>query len=374
MFHTRVRRIGALLAALLLTAGIFRIPLPARAAGGTLITPYLALNEWGAADSSWGRPKDLELMSGWQLGRSSTFTVFVMNGSAAYCIEPGVSLGASTAVDRIARDDYWNGYPESLNETIPPDVTKFLLGQVMLQGYDGPIEVQQTADGSGYYIPADFDRSILSKWYATQILIWETIVGERDADFSHVAPPSGRNAVREVLNPSCPSLSRIGSEYDSIVTAVKTALVNPAIPSFMNRKEAEAQVVDLAKNGSQYTASLTDANGVLDGFAFTASDPAVTAVKSGNVLKITSSRAIPGGVTVAASRTITTPQFVVWTDRAASYGEPPQAVITLTGEQVTDTLKGYVKAKSAPLPYDPVGILLQKKDAQSQDDVRPVAL
>nr|MBQ6241767.1 thioester domain-containing protein [Lachnospiraceae bacterium] len=374
MFHKRVRRSGALLTALLLTAGILAGVLSARAAGGTLTTPYLASNEWGAVDTSWARPNDLDLMSGWHLGRSEAFSVFLMNGSAAYCIEPGIALGASTAVDAVSRDDYWNDYPETLNETIPPDVTKFLLGQVMLQGYAGTIPVQQTADGTGWYIPADFDRNTLSRWYATQILIWETIVGERNAAFDHVAPPAGKNAVKEVLNPACPSLGTISSYYNSIVTAVKNALVNPAIPSFMNRKEANAQTVELTKNGAQYTASLTDANGVLGAFTFNTADPAVTVTKTGNVLKITSARAIPDGVLITASRTVTTPQFVVWTDRAASYGEPPQAVITLTGQQVTDTLKGYVKAHSAPLPYDPVGILLQKKDAQSQDDVRPVAL
>ncbi|MBO4838524.1 MAG: thioester domain-containing protein [Lachnospiraceae bacterium] len=374
MFHTRVRRAGALLAALLLAAGILGGALSVRAAEGTLITPYLASNEWGAIDTGWARPKDLDLMSGWQLGKSNAFTVFVTNGSAAYCIEPGVSLGASTAVNSLTRDEYWNGYPESLNETIPPDVTKFLLGQVMLQGYNGAVSTQPTADGTGWFIPADFDRDVLSKWYATQILIWETIVGERDADFSHVAPPAGKNAVKEVLNPACPSLGTINSYYNSIVTAVKNALVNPAIPSFMNRKESNAQTVELAKNGAQYTASLTDTNGVLEAFSFSTSDPVVTVAKTGSVLKITASRAIPEGVLITASRTITTPQFIVWTDRAASYGEPPQAVITLTGQQVTDTLKGYVKAGSASLPYDPVGILLQKKDAQSQDDVRPVAL
>ena len=373
MFHKRVRRICVLLTILLLTAGIPGSVLTARAAGGTLITPYLASNEWGAADGTWARPRDLDLMSGWQIGKSSTFSVFVMNGSAAYCIEPGVSLGSSTAVNSVTRDTYWNGYPESLNETIPPDVTKYLLGQILQQGFNGPIAVQQTADGSGYFIPSDFDRDALSRWYATQILVWETIVGERTADFSHVTPPAGKDAVREVLNPSCASLGTISSYYGSIEAAVKNALVNPAVPSFMSGKENGAPTVELTKEGARYTASLTDANAVLSLFDFSAGDPAVTVSKSGSVLKITASRAIPEGVKITASRTITTPQFLVWTDKTASYGEPPQAVITLTGEQVTDTLKAYLNVDSAPVPYDPVGILLQKKDAQSQDDVRPVA-
>ena len=374
MFYKRVRRLCALLAVLLLTAGTGGMMRSVRAAGGTLITPYLASNEWGAADSSWARPRDLALMSGWQIGKSGTFSVFVMNGSAAYCIEPGVSLGASTVVNSIARDAYWNDYPESLNETIPPEVTKFLLGQVLIQGYNGAIAVQPTADGSGYFIPADFDRDALSRWYATQILIWETIVGERNADFTHVTPPSGKDAVKGVLNPACPSLNTINAYYAGIADAVKNALVNPAIPSFMKRSESLAPTEELVRNGAQYTASLTDTRGVLGGFSVSVSDPAVTTVKNGSVLKVTASRAIPEGALITAERTITTPQFVVWTDRTASYGEPPQAVITLTGQQVTDTLKGFVRVKSDPLPYDPVGLLLQKKDARSQDDVRPVAL
>lgn len=61
------------------------------------------------------------------------------------------------------------------------------------------------------------DANCIAHAYATQILIWETIVGERDASFNHVST-GGYNAVLECVSSAHPLRSKILSYYNSMVT------------------------------------------------------------------------------------------------------------------------------------------------------------
>lgn len=56
---------------------------------------------------------------------------------------------------------------------------------------------------------------------ATQLLVWETVIGERDADFNHVST-GGKDAVKSVIGPNHPLKSKIDSYYNSIVSSVQS--------------------------------------------------------------------------------------------------------------------------------------------------------
>lgn len=67
---------------------------------------------------------------------------------------------------------------------------------------------------------------------ATQLLIWETLVGERDSRFGKVnAASSGRNNVLDTISASHPIRSSIESHYNRIVSSVQS---HAARPSFMS--------------------------------------------------------------------------------------------------------------------------------------------
>ena len=64
---------------------------------------------------------------------------------------------------------------------------------------------------------------IRDRAYATQLLIWETVIGERDANFNHVAA-SGCSNVKDVINAKHPLRNKIFSYYNSMVPVSYTHL------------------------------------------------------------------------------------------------------------------------------------------------------
>ena len=108
--------------------------------------------------------------------------------------------------------------------------------------------------------------------YKRQILIWETIVGERDADFNHVnAHGMGYAEVLDTVSSNHPLRSKVISAYNGIVSAVQN---HDVIPSFMSRSRGSAPTYELEWNGSSYVLELRDTNGVLSNFSI--SSPTVS--------------------------------------------------------------------------------------------------
>ena len=66
------------------------------------------------------------------------------------------------------------------------------------------------------------DASKIAGYIATQLLVWETVVGERDSQFNHVdANAQGKNNVAEYVSADHPLYSEIFSQYSAIESAVK---------------------------------------------------------------------------------------------------------------------------------------------------------
>ncbi len=226
----------------------------------------------------WDRD-NLQFMNGWYMDAYDMFATFAVgsyDGKVAYCIEPGTPI--DNAHTFTAKDEtFWDNYPSSLNKTIDADTIKSLIGRILQYGYTGNIDPTWVSQNS-----AAADK--LAHVYATQLLIWETIVGERDEQFAHVST-GGKNPVLDFIKPGHPLRSRIMDKYNSMVTSVQN---HSKVPSFMAKSQGKAPTIELEWDGSQYTASLTDTNKVLGNYTFTSDYSAMKFTTSGNVLTITS--------------------------------------------------------------------------------------
>lgn len=100
-------------------------------------------------------------------------------------------------------------------------------------------------------------------------MIWETVVGERDADFNKVGT-GGKSAIVEQISTNHPLYSQIMSYYNSIAASVQR---HSKVPSFLAKSAGKAQNIELEWNGEAYTATLTDTNGVLSDYTFSQSRP-----------------------------------------------------------------------------------------------------
>lgn len=194
---------------------------------------------------TWGHP-NLRYMNGWHSGESKYTTIRAMHsydGNICYCIEPGVQQ--DTGDTYTSKDEtFWDNLPSDINSTISPYDMKLVIGRIMQYGYTGPISTSWRSQN-----PAD--AATLAEAMATQVLIWETVVGERDEDFDYVSPGS-YDAVKGVISTAHPLYDLFCDYYDSIEASVQS---HSAIPSFMSKNPNRAQSVELEWDGSGYTAS-----------------------------------------------------------------------------------------------------------------------
>ena len=130
--------------------------------------------------SGWGHPA-LELMNGWSTFDTDYVTVKALGdyeGNSCYCIEPGVPLYTGDSLSKEA-EDFWDNYPTKYNKSIVPDDIKIFIGRIMQYGYTGKNSVDWISTNSS---GADDCANHL----ATQLLIWETVIGERDENFNKI--------------------------------------------------------------------------------------------------------------------------------------------------------------------------------------------
>ena len=242
---------------------------------------------------TWGHD-ELHYMNGWTSGEATWMTTLhtigSFDGPACYCIEPGVPRLLEKTYTRYG-EDYWKNYPSDYNSTIDADTIKTLLGRIMQYGYQGDLSLDWRSQNE-----ADADK--MAHMMATQVLVWETVVGERDSNFNHVDPGSA-DAVKSVYRTSHPLYSRFSAYYDSIEASVQSHTV---IPSFMSKTPNKAQTVELKWDGSQYTATLTDGNHVVSNYTFTSSLADITFTTNGDTLTITAKTAPAEPVTISASK------------------------------------------------------------------------
>ena len=310
---------------------------PAFAASETCTTYSIGFPRDGDANQvysneAWGHPA-MTYMNGWYANDVDMMTIHCMNGydgQVVYCIEPAIHREMGETMSGFG-EDFWDNYPSNLNNTIQPDDIKLLLGRILQYGYHGNLSTSWRSQNA-----ADADK--MAHVYATQILVWETIVGERDADFNHVSTGSYA-AVKDVVRPGHPLRSQIYAYYDSIVASVKSHTV---MPSFMTKSSGKAQEIELEWNGSEYTATLTDTNNVLSKYSFTSNVTGMNFTVNGNKLTITAKTAPTDTVTITATKSQTRSGVITWSDGKHQGGH--QDTVTYSAS-VSDPVKAFLKVK-----------------------------
>ena len=282
----------------------------------------------------WGH-NSLSFMNGWSTATSRFTTIRAMGsyeGNICYCIEPGVPQQTGNTFTKKG-EDFWDEYPSSYNSTISPDDIKLFIGRIFQYGYTGTISTSWRSQNEG--------GDKLAHAVATQLLIWETVVGERDADFNKVGT-GGKSAIVEQISTNHPLYSQIMSYYNSIAASVQR---HSKVPSFLAKSAGKAQNIELEWNGEAYTATLTDTNGVLSDYVFSANASDIRFSVSGNMLTITADDAPGDTVTITAEKKNSQRRGVItWTDGV--YGPNGKLQDTVTYAQtVNDPVKGYLNIK-----------------------------
>ena len=284
-------------------------------------------------DGVWGH-SNLTLKNGWHTG-SSTHTnlkaIGSYSGNIAYCIEPGVSLSSGQSMNKYD-ENYFNNI--TANGVISGDEIRLFIGRILQYGYRGTISTSWRSQNESA-------ANSIAHAYATQLLIWETVVGERDANFNHKAA-SGCSNVKDVINAKHPLRSKIMNYYNSMVSSVQNHTV---VPSFCTKSSGSAKVNELEWNGSKYVATLTDSNGVLSNYDFKASINGVTFSTSGNKLTVSMDKAPSKEFTITASKKNGVRRgVVVWSEGKHGQNSSVQDVVTYA-QEVSDPVSGYVKMK-----------------------------
>ena len=330
------RTVSLLLAMLMCVTTLFGMGTTAFAAEETDEVYLISYPRDGDANygGEWGHDS-LSFMNGWSTATSRFTTIRAMGsyeGNICYCIEPGVPQQTGNTFTKKG-EDFWDEYPSSYNSTISPDDIKLFIGRIFQYGYTGTISTSWRSQNEG--------GDKLAHAVATQLLIWETVVGERDADFNKVST-GGKSAIVEQISTNHPLYSRIMGYYNSIAASVQR---HSKVPSFLAKSAGKAQNIELEWNGEAYTATLADTNGVLSDYVFSANASGIRFSVSGNTLTITADDAPSDTVTITAEKKNSQRRGVItWTDGV--YGPNGKLQDTVTYAQtVNDPVKGYLNIK-----------------------------
>ena len=286
--------------------------------------------------SGWGH-EALQYMNGWNTGGATDKLMLRAIGSytgqICYCIEPGT--GQHTGDTFTQKDEsFWNNFPPEYNKTIDSDSIKLFIGRIIQYGYTGNVSTEwRTQNPEG--------ANNLAHAIATQLLIWETIVGERNYDFHHV-DTGNCNRVTEFIRANNPIRSQIMEHYARIEKSVQN---HSKVPSFFARSTSKAQTVEMSWDGKQYISVLHDSNDVLSEYSFKADNPDVSLQVNGNVLTVTSQTAPENVITVTAEKKNSSRKgLITWTDGIYVPGKGSQDMVTYT-QSVNDPVKGYLNLK-----------------------------
>ncbi|MDR0863112.1 MAG: thioester domain-containing protein [Oscillospiraceae bacterium] len=256
--------------------------------------------------TGWGHSA-MTFANGWHSAASTHTTAKGFGSYSAptvYCIEPGVPLNSGDTLNQKG-EDFWDEYPENLNATLEAYQIKQFIGRIFVYGYTGNNNLNWNSTN-----PTHADQ--IANMLATQFLVWETVVGDRDSNFNWVAAPSGTSNIIAMLASNHPLRSEILAHYDRIVASVKNHVSRP---SFLAGNLAGASTYDLAWDGSKYSVTLTDTNNLLGNFTFSSTTPGVSFSVSGNKLTISTTTPPTGTIDITANKSGNVRKTtVVWTD------------------------------------------------------------
>lgn len=269
------------------------------AASGNIFTANFPRAAWltGLSDReknkvkmNWSVPDGvLNLMNGWKKSSQSSYTGTTLHaiggfgGRIAYCIEPDITISSSESgqpgYDSHQESSYF-GEGGKLS-----DSQKVLISRIIDNGYRGRMPTSKTESEAA---------DAVCHAIATQLLIWEVVVGERDGQFEFVPERSRHDKVIQTIRETHPYRDKIMGYYDKIEKAVKT---RSKLPEFTGSAV-------LKWNGTRYEARLTDKNNVISSYnvSATSGNGIGTEVVGNELIVWTANRQQPSPITIKAEK------------------------------------------------------------------------
>ena len=287
------------------------------------------------------------LMNGWHYqaaSRQMIYTYYEGSGApvqAVYCIAPTNGRKTGDVLSEFG-DAYISN--TSWNSTVSGETVRLLLSHVLAFGYCG--QIAEIDSRQGNLVMTEEVLKTFDEALATQILVWEVIVGERNADFSKHSP-GGSDPVLSIVKSGMPGYAEYFlPKYNAVADQVSRML---RVPSFLNENQGGAARVKLEWDGSRYSTVLTDENNALDGWHF--SGTGLDFSVSGNRLSISAaSLSNADDILITASRSMSGRSMTILTDTAdysLSAVQPTAGPGTLVTSERTAYLKAYGDPKGA---------------------------
>ena len=181
---------------------------------------------------------------------------------AVYCIEPGKHVLSGDMYNENAAEDYLN---KVKNKTLSTEEIQAVLRRTFLYAYTGKLDTAES----------------YMKYTATQLLVWEVIVGQRDLDFKRVS--NGYTSVVKMLSNfkddyAGQKVSEYYYDYEAKIQKDKKSVSFAKV----SKESAKDSAV---KAGADGTYTFTDKNKQLENFDASISNGTVVS-KSGNSLKV----------------------------------------------------------------------------------------
>ena len=309
-------------------------------------TSQLTFKQYDYSSSTTPSTRNLTILADSSLGSGSAlYHVKYVNGAVAYCIQPGVRSDDSGNYVQ-GSSGCWYNLPASVQSGI---------ALALACGYpSAEYGIAYGDSNSGDIVNAE-------KWAATQAIIWDLICEYRSPyDYRSWGSSPFYNCVDTSRYPT------FALWYSEIVDAMQSAT---DIPSFAATSSRWCDTIELTKDSSgNYSASVTDSNGVLGDFNFSSnSGNGITFSQKGNTLTITATPEAAKNLNTEKTYSATGSAYAIdpdeavlcWYDSTGKY----QSLASYTGTGL-DPVRAYIKIK-ATVTEDKGGLTINKTDADT---------
>jgi len=309
-------------------------------------TSQLTFKQYDYSSSTTPSTRNLTILADSSLGSGSAlFHVKYVNNTLAYCIQPGVRSDDSSNYVQ-GSSGCWYNLPAAVQSGI---------ALALACGYPS------AEYGTAYGDSNSSDIIGAEKWAATQAVIWDLICEYRSPyDYRSWGSSPFYGCVDTSRYPT------FALWYEKITDAMQSAA---DIPSFAATSSRWCDTIELTKDASgNYSASVTDTNGVLGDFNFASnSGNGITFSQRGNTLTITATPEAAKNLSTEKTCSATGSAYGIdpdeavlcWYDSTGKY----QSLASYTGTGL-DPVRAYIKIKATVA--DEVGSLtINKVDADT---------
>ena len=309
-------------------------------------TSQLTFKQYDYSSSTTPSTRNLTILADSSLGSGSAlYHVKYVDGTVAYCIQPGVRSDDSSNYVQ-GSSGCWYNLPASVQSGI---------ALALACGYPS------AEYGTAYGDSNSSDIIGAEKWAATQAVIWDLICEYRSPyDYRSWGSSPFYNCVDTSRYPT------FALWYSEIVDAMQSAT---DIPSFAATSSRWCDTIELTKDSSgNYSASVTDSNGVLGDFNFSSnSGNGITFSQKGNTLTITATPEAAKNLNTEKTYSATGSAYGIdpdeavlcWYDSTGKY----QSLASYTGTGL-DPVRAYIKIK-ATVTEDKGSLTINKTDADT---------